>query len=1046
VRALSKLWPGVLPCIGLALALVLAAGRGGAAAESDAPALGLRIGEHPGFSRLVFDWPERIGYQIEQGAERAVVRFERAARLDLRRYRADPPVNLRGLEPIPGGGGLTLALALPEGATLRHFYDGPKVVIDVYAPVPKAKANSQAKAKPQAKPEAKPEAIPKAETSSTTPEIGRAAASGTIAEHTAESPPAGDSPLKLAAKARPGLRDEAAAALEATSRSKTRATPSGLVAAYERPLLPVLEPVPGRRAARREPLVLRLSWSDSVAAAAFRRGRHLWLVFDAPTRAKLARQIETVAPELKPVEQWTDDGATVLRFAAGSGLAPRLSREEGAWRIDLRPRLGLPDRNIAYRILSQQRRSEVVFSLEGSSRVIRLSDPDLGGRLFVVPVVTAGLGLPVTRHFPQFQALDSYQGLVVAPLSDAVLARLEGAELRVTGNAGLLVTPELSPDPLLAGGGRGPLRGRLLHLEAWRRGGEREYPANRQALQRAVVAPADPEKLDLARLDLARFYFAHGFGAEVLAVLDLMMRSSERFARDPELILLRAAGAFLTQDYAAASRGLADPALAGEVDALVWRAALAAAAQDWAYGAELFERAEPLIEEYPRAVRVRLRLLAAEARLGVADTGGASLYLERIREDRPTGFELAQLDYVEGRRLLLDNEVAAATELWRAVARSSHRPSQARARLALVELGLESGSLGEAAAIAELERLRFLWRGDEFEVALLERLAGLYLKRGDTRKALHALRQAASHFPGSAHAKAATRQMTEIFVALYLDEPVPALPPLTALALFEEFRELTPAGQRGDRMIESLVDRLVAVDLLDRAAGLLEAQIDQRLEGAERVRASNRLALIRLIDREPRLALEALAVAAPQPVPGDSGQGDLRAGEPAPDPLPPALLREARHLEARALADLGRGREALNRLRGDSSEEALRLRADILWELGDWPAAAVALARFLSAPPQDGEAFADEAARAVTDLAIAHTLAGDRQSLDGLARDYGPAMAATSEAEAFALLTSDFGRPQITAITEELAGVERVQAFMAGYKARLAEAGLSGVN
>jgi hypothetical protein len=1040
--ALSKLWPGMLPCIGLALALVLAAGRVGAAAESGAPALSLRIGEHPGFSRLVFDWPERIGYRIEQGAERAVVRFERAARLDLRHYRADPPVNLRGLEPLPGGGGLNLTLALPEGATLRHFYDGPKVVIDVYAPAPKAQAKSQAKAKPKAK--------PKAETSSPPPEIGRAAVSGTTAEHAAESPPAGDSPLELAAKARPGLRDEAAAALEATSRSKTKATPSGLVAAYERPPLPVLEPVPGRRAARREPLVLRLSWSDSVAAAAFRRGRHLWLVFDAPTRAKLARQIETVAPELKPVEQWTDDGATVLRFAAGSGLAPRLSREEGAWRIDLRPRLGLPDRNIAYRILSRQRRSEVVFSLEGASRVIRLSDPDLGGRLFVVPVVTAGLGLPVTRHFPQFQALDSYQGLVVAPLSDAVLARLEGAKLRVTGNAGLLVTPELSPDPLLAGEGGGPLRGRLLHLEAWRRGGEREYPANRQALQRAVVAPADPEKLDLARLDLARFYFAHGFGAEALAVLDLMMRSNERFARDPELILLRAAGGFLTQDYAAASPGLADPALAGEADALVWRAALAAVAQDWAYGAELFERAEPLIDEYPRAVRVRLRLLAAEARLGVADTGGASLYLERIREDRPTGFELAQLDYVEGRRLLLDNEVVAATELWRAVARSSHRPSQARARLALVELGLESGSLGEAEAIAELERLRFLWRGDEFEVALLERLAGLYVKRGDTRKALHALRQAASHFPGSAHAKAAARRMTEIFVALYLDEPAPALPPLTALALFEEFRELTPAGKRGDRMIESLVDRLVAVDLLDRAAGLLQAQIDQRLEGAERLRAGNRLALIRLIDHEPQLALEALAAAAPRPAPGVSpgdSPGDSSEGEPVPDPLPPALLREARHLAARAHADLRRGREALDRLRGDSSYEAQRLRADILWELGDWPAAAVALARFLPALPPAGQHFeAVEAARAVIDLAIAHTLAGDRQALDALARDYGPAMAATSEAEAFALLTSDFGRPQITAITEELAGVDRVQAFMAGYKARLAEAGLSGVN
>lgn len=55
-------------------------------------------------------------------------------------------------------------------------------------------------------------------------------------------------------------------------------------------------------------------------------------------------------------------------------------------------------------------------------------------------------------------------------------------------------------------------------------------------------------------------------------------------------------------------------------------------------------------------------------------------------------------------------------------------------------------------------------------------------------------------------------------------------------------------------------------------------------------------------------------------------------------------------------------------------------------------------------------------------------------------------MAETPDAETFTLLTSDFDRPQIGAVTQELAGVARIQSFLAGYKARLADAGLSGVN
>jgi hypothetical protein len=82
----------------------------------------------------------------------------------------------------------------------------------------------------------------------------------------------------------------------------------------------------------------------------------------------------------------------------------------------------------------------------------------------------------------------------------------------------------------------------------------------------------------------------------------------------------------------------------------------------------------------------------------------------------------------------------------------------------------------------------------------------------------------------------------------------------------------------------------------------------------------------------------------------------------------------------------------------------------------------------------------------VVDLAVACSLAGDRKALGDLKRRYGGAMAAGSQVESFALLTNDFGLPEIARIAEELAGIERIQAFMAGYRERLEESRAGAAN
>ena len=96
------------------------------------------------------------------------------------------------------------------------------------------------------------------------------------------------------------------------------------------------------------------------------------------------------------------------------------------------------------------------------------------------------------------------------------------------------------------------------------------------------------------------------------------------------------------------------------------------------------------------------------------------------------------------------------------------------------------------------------------------------------------------------------------FDSLFLGGKGDALPPIEALSLFYDFRELTPIGRRGDEMIRRLADRLVSVDLLDQAAELLQHQVDHRLQGAARAQVATRLAVIYLMNRKPDRALAVL--------------------------------------------------------------------------------------------------------------------------------------------------------------------------------------------
>ncbi|NKB56799.1 MAG: hypothetical protein GKS00_10730 [Alphaproteobacteria bacterium] len=634
-------------------------------------------------------------------------------------------------------------------------------------------------------------------------------------------------------------------------------------------------------------------------------------------------------------------------------------------------------------------------------------------------VQASGQGVAGQRAYPEFQILASTQGIAVVGLSDDVeLEKVEGG-LILSLPGGLHISG-ISPDTTVSSGAPAGRARRIFKLSEWRKSNEKNYYEARQKLQDAA-ARQPSEQRDLSRLKLGQFYFARGLGPEAKGVLQVVEGADPRTATKPEFKALTGAVAALNGDYNAAARNLNDPRLDKYEEIQLWRGVAAAKAERWKDAQQLFKLGDTVLHAYPEPLKGKLGLLRVETALKARDSGSAARWLTTLdkQTDGMTRGELATLRYLQGRLAFVEQDIDRATELWSALQDSGDTWNAARAELSLVNLGLLQSSMSEDEAIQRLENLRYQWRGDEFELQVLRRLGGLYLDRDDYRGGLGTYRVIATYFPEHPDTERIAQTMTDSFKKLYLGGVADKLPPLTALALYDEFRELTPAGPEGNLMIQKLSERLVDVDLLNRAADLLEHQVKFRLQGEDRAKVGAKLALIRLLDRDPEKAVQALRMTAfPR--------------------LPEQLDDDRRRIQARAAFEIGRVSKAIELLAGDVSRNADLLRADIQWRTENWSEAAKVLQRLSGDPPPEGTTFDRSEAQVVLNWAVALRLDRDESGLEVVRALYGPAMAASPLSKAFQFIASasEADEPlDLETITSRIADNGVFEAFLAEYLA-----------
>lgn len=956
--------------LSLALAATLLSLAGAAQAQE---AVGVRFGAHPTYSRIVFDWPTPADYVLTREGERLRVTFSRTPLIEAVPQRRLPPM-VAGFAAEGDG----VVITLSPGARIRDFRLGGRVVLDVLAAEEAAQQEGAQRAAPRSATAAAQAAPPRTAAPAQPPAAPAhppAATAQRLSGLPLPPPPPPEPPPERPAVASPSVPPPRPA--NPAERGEAAAAPPPPPAALPPPVPQRQAPISLAAAPHRgaEGPAMRLPFERDTGVAILRRGPELWVVFDDP------RPIDLTAlrndPLLSRATLSVGPASTLLRIPVAAPATARVLPAERGLVVEVLPAGGASEASIAAEVVEAGANRRLLLRAGGAGRAVHLSDPETGELLLVGTLRSGEARQPISRSFAQFSLVPTLRGVAVATQSDHLSLRpqAEGFVLAAGPqlDAGLAVSPGAlaAPDALA-----GHALTRAFDLPAL----PQEALAERVRLLRNEAAAAPPLARSRPRLALAEAMLALGFGVEARAVLDIAAADDPAVGATARWTALAGAASLLAGRLDEARPALTDRRLDGTDEITLWRAWLADQEGEPATAtAPLFAATAALVPAYPEAIRSRLGVAASEAMAQGGEATAAAALLARLGDLPSLALARAYLAEAQGR---IEEAIAA----YEALGASRDRRMRARGLVRAVELALRQGRIGPPEAAARLEPLLYAWRGDASERLLRLRAAELRGEAGDWAGALALLRDTEGAFPD--HLAEIRPRTVQAFLALFRDGAADAMPASQAVALFEESADLLPTGPAGDAIVARIAERLVALDLTNRAAQMLARLAAAQPEGGlDRARTGLRLAQLRLADGDAAGALAALA----------SSEAER---------MPASLAAERLMLRARAVAASGDRQAALAMLRGlPGGAEA---RADIAAAAGDWAETARALAELAEAqlPPTD-RALDEPQRRLLVRLAAAAALAGDNATLASLAATRGAQMANGPFAEPFRLLTAD---------------------------------------
>ncbi|OPZ78372.1 MAG: hypothetical protein BWY78_00628 [Alphaproteobacteria bacterium ADurb.Bin438] len=677
--------------------------------------------------------------------------------------------------------------------------------------------------------------------------------------------------------------------------------------------------------------------------------------------------------------------------------------------------------------------SKIYLPIREASQPIEIKDPEVGDSLKVICIAYAGFGVGSSKVYPDFEISKTSQGVVIALRDNDLDVAVSdfGVEIKKI-DGGLKLSSIQKEIEEAKRKEEEPSQNKmsalkLLDISLLEYDDAKKYFKELGEIKREIYR-LPKEIRNRARLKLARFYLANNMIPEALGVLDIIALNDETIKENPMYATLQGVTNALLNRYEDALKWFNVKSLEGNEEAKIWKAYIDVIQNDsienMAKNYDIFKKNITYIIDYPSKIKNKIALQGLKIAVSEIDENMANDYINLINTDGMRGHQKAGISYYKGLMNEFSGHFEEAFTLFNEVANGENLFYRALANREKLKLEYKLNRIDHKEVLRQLEKLRYSWRGDKFEFDVMNDLVDLYISHGKYNEALSLLKDMMGIFKEEANNRHVKQRMEEIFDNLYLKGDADKLSPVKAIGIYQNFKEITPSGEKGNEMIRRLADRMVSVDLLDQASDLLKNQVEHRLEGREKAIIGARLALINIMNNKPAYALKVIE---------DTDYFDISNN----------LKWQRKLIKAKALSEMGKKDEAIKLVENDDTNDAKLLKTEILWSAKRWDEVSDVLRGMIKRPVK-GEALEKGQADILIDWITALRLAGREKVLLRVRENFEPYVKGTRYYDTFNLLTdvSDKGTA-FTGLSDQIKSAEGFKSFMNSYVDKMKQDGLS---
>ncbi len=739
---------------------------------------------------------------------------------------------------------------------------------------------------------------------------------------------------------------------------------------------------------------LSFPWNTPVGLAVFSRGKYVWVIFDHHQKVDLEEIRKTTSKLVSGVLEIPHNKGTVLRFEPKQNVKVGIRQEGLLWIIDFYTH------NVPYNIrelpvftqYNSLRQAYLYVPTVNAGTVISVVDPEVGDGILAAPNTELGVGISKSYHYPDLDILPAKQGFALAPITSDIVAARGNTGVSIRGyNRGLNISEDLETLK------RRKLLDQSLEQESF---GLNVSPqllkldfntAEKQL--REDIRTAEPEKKDQARIELVKYYIAKGLGTNALRLLRSLEENKAPVTRTDNFYALRGVANFLAKRYDEAIDDFSRGSLPDNSEAIFWRTLASSAIEFKKENNVILFSFISVMRDYPQELKERIAIIGAETAIKANDDITTQNFMDVLKSSQGDENRKANILYLNAQKFDLQGYPRNAVREYANVVNMKSQKYSSLARFEKAGLELKLGAISNQKAIAEYERLRYAWGEPSFKLKLLDKLASVYAADKNYYQALQTYKEALT-IAAPKNKQLIIDKMIKLFEDVYINNRADNMPPLKALAMYRDFEWLAPRSSRYSEIVQRLADRLVAVDLLDRAAELLKEQLRiVDLAPEQRSKIGTRLALIYLFQEDNIAALDVL----------DKTEQEITS---------PSIAQHRKIIRAKALSNLDRTGDALKLLQDDFTKNAILLKSDIYWKSGNWNNAADTI-KYLIEKPVPGQKLSDEQISYVLDWATALKKSGKETVIVRLRNKFLPYFDKTPYYSTFNVLTSNLEKDKI---------------------------------